>query len=106
MEVSISFVTDPAFAGTGVFIDDTRLVVDGIVVESEGFETGLGPWTIAPPPPGSSPDTGTYVRSTNLFSPAIRTPDTVLLGFGAEQVESPADRAAILGRALRSVGVN
>jgi hypothetical protein len=105
VEVSISFVTDPAFAGTGVFIDDTRLVVGGTAVESEGFEAGLGPWTIAPPPPGSSPGTGSFVRSTNLFSPAIRTPDTVLLGFGAEQVASQADQAAILGRALRSVGV-
>ena len=47
VEVSITFVTDPAFAGTGVFIDDTRVVVGGDVVESEGFESGLGPWTIA-----------------------------------------------------------
>jgi murein tripeptide amidase MpaA len=106
VEVSISFVTDPAFAGTGVFIDDTRVVVGGSVVESEGFESGLGPWAIAPPPPGSSPGTGRYVRSGSLFSPAIRTPDTVLLGFGAEQVESQADRAAILRKAFRSVGVN
>ncbi len=106
VEVSISFVTDPAFAGSGVFIDDTRVVVGGNVVESEGFESGLGPWTIAEPPPGSSPGTGHYVRSTSLFSPAVRTPDTVLLGFGAEQVESPGDRAAILRRAFRSVGVN
>ncbi len=110
VEVSISFVTDPAFAGTGVFIDDTRLVVDGAVVDSEGFETGLGPWTIADPPAGSSPGTGRFVRSTSLFSPAVQTPDTVLLGFGVEQVASPGGpggdpRAgpAVGGGALRRV---
>ena len=105
VEVSISYVTDPATGGVGVFVDDTRLVVGGSTVDSQGFETGLGPWALAGPPPGSSPGTGSFVRAQNLFSPAISTRDTVLLGFGVEQVASPADRAAILGQAFRSVGL-
>jgi hypothetical protein len=96
-------VTDPSFGGAGAFVDDTRLVVGGSTRNAEGFETGLGPWTISPPPPGSSPDTGTFVRSMNLFSPVVHTPDTVLLGFGVEQVGSPAVRTALLDRAFRSV---
>jgi hypothetical protein len=105
VEVSISYVTDPATGGVGAFVDDTRLVVGGSTVDSQGFETGLGPWALAGPPPGSSPGTGSFVRAQNLFSPAISTRDTVLLGFGVEQVASPADRAAILGQAFRSVGL-
>jgi hypothetical protein len=104
VEVSISYVTDPATGGTGAFVDDTRLDIGGTVT-SEGFETGLGPWTIAGPPPGSSPGTGDFVRSQNLFSPAIRTADTVLLGFGVEQVGTVAERAALLKKAFGSVGL-
>ena len=87
VEVSISYVTDPAFGGIGVFVDDTALVVDGAVIESEGFETGLGPWTIAPPPPGSSPGTGTLRPLGNLFSPAVRDP-----GHGAARLRGRAAR--------------
>jgi hypothetical protein len=105
VEVSISYVTDPGTGGTGLFIDDTQLVVGGSTVDSEGFETGLGPWTIAPPPDGSSPATGTLLRSQALFSPAVHTRDTVLLGFGVEQVAAPAERSALLRRAFTSVGL-
>ncbi len=53
VEVSISYVTDPGTGGFGVFVDDTRIVVGGQVVEAEGFETGLGPWAVTGPPEGS-----------------------------------------------------
>jgi hypothetical protein len=105
VEVSISYVTDPGTGGTGVFVDDTRLSVGGASAESEGFETGLGPWTIGDPPAGSSPGTGRFLRSQSLFSPAVTTEDTVLLGFGVEQVGSPAERAALLRRAFRAVNL-
>ena len=47
VEVSISYVTDPATGGVGAFVDDTRLVVGGSTVQSQGFETGLAPWALA-----------------------------------------------------------
>ncbi|WP_166134344.1 M14 family metallopeptidase [Nocardioides ochotonae] len=105
VEVSISYVTDPGTGGTGLFIDDTRLSVGGQVVDSEGFETGLGPWAFADVPPGSSPGTGQFTRSQSLYSPAVRTRDTVLLGFGVEQVASAAEQSALLRRAFGSVGL-
>ena len=37
----MTYVTDPGSGGTGVFVDDTRLVVDGAQT-AEGFETSLG----------------------------------------------------------------
>ncbi len=105
VEVSITYVTDPGTGGTGAFVDDTRLLVGGYAVDHEGFEGGLGSWSLPGPPAGSSPGTGRFVRSTRLFSPAIRTHDSVLLGFGVEQLDSAADRARLLGTAFDSIGV-
>jgi Immune inhibitor A peptidase M6 len=101
VEVSISYVTDPFTGGVGAFIDDTRVVVGGAVIDAEGFETGLGAWSVPGPPPGSPPGGGDFRRAQALLSPAVTTADTVLLGFGVEQIGPPAERAAVLGRALR-----
>jgi hypothetical protein len=106
VEVSISYVTDPGSGGVGAFVDDTRLVAGGATVEAEGFETGLGAWSIPGPPPPSI-NANDWVRSGTLvdLSAAVTTSDTVLLGFGVEQFATPADRAAVLGRALAHLGL-
>jgi hypothetical protein len=101
VEVSISHVTDAFTGGVGVFVDDTRVVVGGAVTEAEGFETGLGPWSVPGPPPGSPPGGGDFQRAQALLSPAVTTSDTVLFGFGIEQIGSGDERAAVLGRAVR-----
>ena len=100
VEVSISYVTDLGIGGVGAFIDDTRLVVGGAIVEAEGFETGLGPRSIPGPPPGSPPGGGDFERAQALLSPAVTTADTVLFGFGIEQFGSAEERTAVLGRAV------
>ena len=41
VEVVVSYVTDPAFAGAGLIVDDTRLVVAGAPTQEDGFEDGL-----------------------------------------------------------------
>lgn len=100
VEVSISFVTDSAVSGVGVVVDDTRVVVDGTAVESEGFETGLGPWAPLGPPPGSPPGGAAFARSQGLLAGAVTTEDSVLLGFGLEQIASPTERAAVVRKAM------
>jgi Zinc carboxypeptidase/Immune inhibitor A peptidase M6 len=102
VEVSISYVTDPSTGGVGVFVDDTRIVAGGQVLEAEGFETGLGPWTIAGPPSGSPPLSAAFERSQEVldFAASVTTEDSVLLGFGIEQIESAEERAAVVGAAL------
>jgi Zinc carboxypeptidase/Immune inhibitor A peptidase M6 len=103
VEVAVSYVTDPSSGGAGVFVDDTRVVVGGATTAAEGFETGLGAWSI-PGPPAGSPDGATgFARSQSLFSAAVTTADTVLLGFGVEQLATPAQRADVLGRAVKSL---
>ncbi len=106
VEVSISYVTDPSTGGIGVSVDDTRLVVGGAVAEAEGFETALGPWSVPGAPAGSPPNTGDFARSqaqVGAAGAAISTPDSVLLGFGVEQVPDPAQRAALIGAVLRGL---
>jgi hypothetical protein len=102
VELSISYVTDPGSGGIGAFVDDTRLTVDGAVT-AEGFETGLGAWTTPGSPEGSPGNISDFRRSQVLVGSAISTPDTVLLGFGVEQVADPAERAGLLAAAVRGL---
>jgi hypothetical protein len=102
VEVSISYVTDPAFGGVGVFVDDTRLVVDGATGQEDGFEGATSEWTPGGPPDGSPPNSGDWQIGGVLFEAfgATSTEDTLLLGFGLEQLTTDAERTDLVGRAL------
>ncbi|MGW1165152.1 M14 family zinc carboxypeptidase [Streptomyces sp. NPDC001153] len=106
VEVSISYITDPGTGGHGVLADDASLVVGGAVKETEGFESSLGAWHVTGPPAGSPPARKDWARSGALFQTygAVTTDDTVLLGFGLEQVSSAADRAALVRKAFAALG--
>ncbi|MEV5381456.1 M14 family zinc carboxypeptidase [Streptomyces sp. NPDC052721] len=105
VEVSISYITDPGSGGHGVLADDASLVVGGTARETEGFETSLGAWKAAGPPAGSPAVLKDWTRTGTLFQTygAVTTDDTVLLGFGLEQVPSAAGRAALLRKAFDSL---
>ncbi|CAA9408127.1 MAG: Carboxypeptidase T precursor [uncultured Pseudonocardia sp.] len=106
VELSISYVTDPFTGGAGVNVDATRIVVGGTATEPEGFETSLGAWTVPGAPAGSPANAGDFARAQAPDSPAgaaITTEDTVLLGFGLEQVPDAGERAALLGAIVRGL---
>lgn len=105
--MKVSYVTDNVDAGTGggigLFVDDTRVVVGGQVVDADGFESDGGAWAVEGPPPGGVPaNQGDFAISTALvdLAAAVATDDTVLLGFGLEALTTPTERAAVLGAAL------
>ncbi|MFI2762546.1 M14 family zinc carboxypeptidase [Streptomyces echinatus] len=102
VEISISYITDSGSGGHGVLADDASLVVGGTAKETEGFESSLGAWKAAGPPEGSPAVLKDWTRTGTLFNTygAVATDDTVLLGFGLEQVPSAADRAALLRKAF------
>jgi hypothetical protein len=106
VEVSIAYITDPGTGGHGVLADDASLVVGGSAKETEGFESSLGAWHVAGPPAGSPPVRKDWARSGALFQTygAVTTDDTVLLGFGLEQVPSAADRAVLVRKAFAALG--
>ena len=97
VEVAISYVSDPFTGGAGVFVDQAGLTIDGIAVETEGFEADLGPWAAPGAPEGSPGNAGDFERARSQVGAAITTADTVLLGFGIEQVPGAAERAELLG---------
>jgi Immune inhibitor A peptidase M6 len=104
VEVSITYVTDPAVAGIGAFVDDTRISVDGAEVPAlaDGFEGQTSAWSATGPPEGSPPNSGNWEigeRLINLFA-GTSTADTLLLGFGLEQLATGDERADLIGRAL------
>ena len=100
VEVSISYVTDSGSGGVGVFIDDTRITIGGAVTAQEGFEAGIGEWGVPAAPAGSPGNQLDYRRTDQLLAAAITTPDTVLVGLGAEQIADAAQRSELLGRVV------
>ncbi|MET9321380.1 M14 family zinc carboxypeptidase [Streptomyces sp. NPDC003038] len=105
VELSLSSITDPGSGGRGVFADEARLSVGGADRAVEGFETSLGVWSAQGAPAGSPAVPGDWSRSGELFTSyaAVTTRNTVLLGFGLEHVPAAADRAVLVGKALRSL---
>ncbi len=99
VELSITYVTDPGTGGVGAFVDDTRVVIDGVESE-DGFE-GATSWSVGGPPAGSPPNSGNWQIGEKVdVIGGTSTEDTLLLGFGIEQLESPVQRTDLLRRAL------
>ena len=102
VEVSISYVSDWATQGLGVFLDDARVVVDGADAAQTSFETDLGGWTGAAPPAGSQVSATSWARSQQAFEEGavVATADTVYTGFGLEGL-APAARDDLVARSMR-----
>lgn len=105
VEVSLAYITDPGSGGRGVFADEARVSIGGSDQAAEGFESSFGVWTAQGAPAGSPDVPGDWSRSGELFKSyaSVTTRDTVLLGFGLEHVPAAADRAVLVGKALRSL---
>jgi hypothetical protein len=103
VNVSFAYVSDPNTGGTGLFIDDTKVTTTGGALDAEGFESGLGPWAIQGAPAGSAGNVSEFVRSQALIDSvsAVATKDSLVFGFGLEQVATPAERNALMGKAMK-----
>ncbi|SDT42503.1 M14 family metallopeptidase [Jiangella sp. DSM 45060] len=101
VELSISYASDWAVQGLGVFVDDITVSTgDG----DTSFETDLGGWEVPGPPEGSAPNANDFVRTTAGGFPeaaVTATPGTLYAGFGLEGIEDAAERAAVMERALK-----
>ena len=98
-EVSISYASDWATQGLGMFVDDIAVSTgEG----STSFESGLDGWT-ATQPSDSAPNANNFVRlAAGSFPEAavVDTADTIYLGFGLEGITGADTRNTILGRAM------
>ena len=106
--MSITYVTDPATQGLGVFVDDATVSANGATVSSTSFETAdIAPWTATGPPEGSPGNSNNWARSPAPGfedGPGIRTDHSVLLGFGVEGVTGADNRVQLVRDALRYLG--
>ncbi len=102
VEVSISYLTDWSTLNTGVFVDDTSVIVDGATVRSTSFESDLGGWTVPGSPPGSADNPQDWIRSEALVLAwaTVTTEDSVLQGFGLEGVSTSDERNSVMGRTM------
>jgi hypothetical protein len=101
VEVSISYASDWATQGIGVFLDDVSVDVDGVEQTATSFESDLGGWTVAGSPEGSDPNNNDWQRDQLAFEDGavVTTEDTVFAGFGLEGL-APAERDDFMERAL------
>ncbi len=108
IELVVSYVTDPAFGGLGVVLDDTKLVTGvDTVSEAEGFETGLGAWSVIGAPDGSPGNFGDWERSTGFppIGAVVATDHSLLFGFGLEQLATDEAREEVVGDILAHFGL-
>ena len=100
VEVSISYASDWASQGLGVFVDEIN------VSTGEGttsFESGLDGWTVPGQPAGSAPNSNDFEQTTAAGFPegaVIATADTVYMGFGFEGITDAATRNDVMGRVM------
>ncbi|MGI5287445.1 M14 family zinc carboxypeptidase [Nonomuraea polychroma] len=102
VELSISYISDWATQGAGVFLDDFKVTLDGATAEETSFESDLGGWTVGAPPEGTSTSINNWFRTDQVFEEGggIVTKDTVYLGFGAESITDQATRTDLIKRSM------
>ena len=107
VEITVAYVGDPSTGVVGAFLDDTALVVGGVETQQDGFEGATSTWTVQDAPEGSAenPSNWEIGPQTVQFYAGTSTQDTLLLGFGIEQMTNPAERSALIRRALGGLGV-
>ena len=102
VEIYISYATDWATQNLGVFVDDIE--ISGYPLED--FEVDYGMWQPSTSPAGS-PASNNWSRIESFGlpeAPAIRTPDSLYLGFGFEAIDSAANRADVMDRVMKYLG--
>jgi hypothetical protein len=104
VEVSITYVSDWATQGLGVFVDDIELSAGGSpLLGTTSFETGDAGWTTPDAPAGSAANFNTWEVTSAAGFPegaVVAGPDTLLWGFGLEGVSDAATRNQLMKRAI------
>jgi hypothetical protein len=101
VNLNISYATDWATQGLGVFVDDIELAGQPL----EDFEAGMGAW--APSTAPGSTAFNNWIRTVGgqlPEGPALRTPNSVYLGFGFEGIDTAAARNEVMGRVMDYLG--
>jgi zinc carboxypeptidase/immune inhibitor InhA-like protein len=103
VEVSISYASDWATQGLGVFVDDIVVSTGEGTTSFEDDADDMDGWTMPGQPSGSAPNGNDFARTTAAGFPegaVIQTADTVYMGFGFEGITDAATRNAVIGKVM------
>jgi hypothetical protein len=101
VELYISYASDWAVQGLGVFVDDIEL--DGYALED--FETGTGQWQASVAPGSTAYNNWERITGAGFpEGPVIRTADTVYFGFGFEAIADADNRNSVMQRVMQYLG--
>ena len=81
------------------------MIIDGQSTNEDGFEGATSAWSATGPPEGSPGNATEWQIGEKLLDlyAATSTDDTLLLGFGLEQLATDQDRVELLRRALNGL---
>ena len=97
VEIFITYASDWATQNLGVFVDDIEISD----YPPEGFETGMGAFEVS-----TTPDNipfNNWIRTPRggfAEGPVIRTPRSILMGFGFEAIDGAETRATVMQRVM------
>jgi hypothetical protein len=103
VEVSISYASDWASQGLGVFVDDIEVSTGEGTTSFEDDGDDMDGWTPSGPPPGSSPNANNFTRTTAAGFPegaVVATEDTIYMGFGFEGITGASTRNDVMDRVM------
>jgi bacillopeptidase F (M6 metalloprotease family) len=109
VEVSITYASDPASQGLGVFVDAASVTAGGTTLTSTSFETDAGGWTVPGAPADSGPNGNDWIRTASVGfvdGPGVATDHSLYWGFGLEGVAGRARRAQLIKDAMTRFGVS
>ncbi|HEY6888930.1 MAG TPA: hypothetical protein VI300_14155, partial [Solirubrobacter sp.] len=109
VELSITYVTDPATVGLGVFLDDVSVTDGATTLNTTSFEDGLGGWAVPGAPADSGANGGDWHQTASVGfvdGPGVATKDSLYFGFGLEGVTGAANRSTLVKDAMRYFGVS
>jgi hypothetical protein len=101
VEIYISYATDWATQNLGVFVDDIEISGQPI----EDFESGLGSWTVSVAPGSRAFNNWSRITGAGFpEGPAIRTDNSVYLGFGFEGIDGRDNREELMRNVMTYFG--
>jgi hypothetical protein len=98
VEIYISYASDWGTQNLGVFVDDIEISGQPL----EDFEAGMGDWTVSTAPGSGAFNNWSRITGAGFpEGPAMRTDDSVYLGFGFEAIDTLDNRTKVMDRVMQ-----
>ena len=98
VEIYISYASDWGTQNLGVFVDDIEISGQAL----EDFEAGMGDWTVSVAPGSGAFNNWARITAAGFpEGPAMRTADSVYLGFGFEAIDTLKNRTEVMDSVMQ-----